>query len=119
MSKNIRLRLIIEHFGGNATKFSEQSGITYRSLQNYLRNEREPNSEAYLKLAQMGININWLLTGQGEMFIGNQVTEQALNPQETALLEDYRESNEQGKEAIEKTAKALSTVSALANSKVA
>ncbi|KGQ48586.1 DNA-binding protein [Gallibacterium anatis 10672-6] len=118
MSINSRVCLIIEHLGGSVTKFSERSGINYRSVQNYMRGDREPNSEAYLKFAQLGININWLLTGQGEMFIGGSSTNN-LTQQEQALLEDYRESNEQGKEAIEKTASALATATALANLKVA
>ena len=106
MSINGRVCLIIEHFGGSITKFSERSGINYRSVQNYMRGDRGPNSDAYLKFAQLGININWLLTGDGEMFIGG-TPESILTQQEQALLEDYRESNEQGKEAIEKTASAL------------
>lgn len=117
MSINSRVCLIIEQFGGGITKFSERSGINYRSVQNYMRGDREPNSEAYLKFAQLGININWLLTGEGEMFIST--TESTLSRQEQKLLEDYRESNEQGKEAIEKTAKALSAVATLTGGKVA
>lgn len=106
MSINNRVCLIIEQLGGSITKFSERSGINYRSVQNYMRGDREPNSEAYLKFAQLGININWLLTGEGEMFVGGSSINH-LTQQEQALLEDYRESNEQGKEAIEKTASAL------------
>lgn len=106
MSINNRVCLIIEQLGGSITKFSERSGINYRSVQNYMRGDREPNSEAYLKFAQLGININWLLTGEGEMFVGGSSIN-LLTQQEQALLEDYRESNEQGKEAIEKTASAL------------
>ncbi|MBN6060440.1 helix-turn-helix domain-containing protein [Aggregatibacter actinomycetemcomitans] len=119
MSINNRVCLIIEQFGGSITKFSERSGINYRSVQNYMRGDREPNSEAYLKFAQLGININWLLTGEGEMFIGGNLIESTLTQQEQSLIEDYRESNDQGKEAIEKTARALSEVAALANNKVA
>lgn len=106
MSINNRVCLIIEQLGGSIAKFSERSGINYRSVQNYMRGDREPNSEAYLKFAQLGININWLLTGEGQMFVGGSSINH-LTQQEQALLEDYRESNEQGKEAIEKTASAL------------
>ena len=118
MSINNRVCLIIEQLGGSITKFSERSGINYRSVQNYMRGDREPNSEAYLKFAQLGININWLLTGEGEMFVGGSSTNH-LTQQEQALLEDYRESNEQGKEAIEKTASALAATAALTACKVA
>ncbi|MCT8517665.1 helix-turn-helix domain-containing protein [Glaesserella parasuis] len=112
MSINERVCLIVEHFGGSIAKFSERSGINYRSVQNYMRGEREPNSEAYLKFAQLGININWLLTGQGEMFIGG-TPESPLTQKEQTLLEDYRESNEQGKAAIEEAASALAATAAL------
>ncbi|WP_234885403.1 XRE family transcriptional regulator [Glaesserella parasuis] len=83
-----------------------------------MRGEREPNSDAYLKFAQLGININWLLTGQGEMFIGG-TPESTLTQKEQTLLEDYRESNEQGKAAIEEAASALAATAALTNRKVA
>lgn len=86
---------------------SEITGISYSTLQNYLRGVREPNVENLSKLSvHLNINLSWLLTGQGEMFIGGSSTNH-LTQQEQALLEDYRESNEQGKEAIEKTASAL------------
>ncbi|MDP0380317.1 helix-turn-helix domain-containing protein [Glaesserella parasuis] len=86
---------------------SEITGISYSTLQNYLRGVREPNVEILIKLSiHLGINLNWLLTGQGEMFIGG-TPESTLTQKEQTLLEDYRESNEQGKEAIEKTASAL------------
>lgn len=118
MSIDNRICLIIEHFGRSITNFSERSGINYRSVQNYMRGDREPNSDAYLKFAQLGININWLLTGDGEMFIDG-TPKSTLTQQEQTLLKDYRESNEQGKEAIEKTASALAATAALTARKVA
>ncbi len=120
MSVSKRLKEVLKYKSLKIKEFSIITNIPYSSCQSYLSGTREPGMEVLTAIhLQLYVNINWLLTGQGEMFIGNQVTEQALNPQETALLEDYRESNEQGKEAIEKTAKALSTISALANRKVA
>lgn len=98
---------------------SEITGISYSTLQNYLRGVREPNVEILIKFSiHLGINLNWLLTGQGEMFIGG-MPENTLTKQEQILLSDYRESSEQGKEAIEKTASALAEAKALADSKVA
>ncbi|MDG6255726.1 XRE family transcriptional regulator, partial [Glaesserella parasuis] len=61
---------------------------------------------------------NWLLTGQGEMFIGG-TPESPLTQKEQTLLEDYRESNEQGKEAIEQAAKGLAKAAALTARQVA
>lgn len=107
MSINNRICLIIEHFGGSITKFSERSGINYRSVQNYMRGEREPNSDAYLKFAQIGVNINWLLTGDGEMFVENNSQLVVRGPREAALLDNYRAAPEDGKRALEMSALAF------------
>lgn len=114
-----RLKQIKDTKRLNLKEFSEVSGVSYRSLQNYLSGEREPNVAGLLSLCtHMGVNINWLLTGEGEMFIGSGGGEY-LTPSEQTLLEDYRESNEQGKEAIEKTASALASKEASKNRQVA
>ncbi|MFZ7223446.1 helix-turn-helix domain-containing protein [Avibacterium avium] len=114
-----RLRASFDAKSLKIVQVSEITGISYSTLQNYLRGVREPNVENLSKLSiHLNINLSWLLTGQGEMFIGGSSTNN-LTQQEQALLEDYRESNEQGKEAIEKTASALATATALANLKVA
>lgn len=50
--------------------FAEKLGVSARSLATYERGDSEPNSgvlSAYKELH--GININWLLSGDGEMFI--------------------------------------------------
>ena len=102
-----RLRASFDAKSLKIVHVSEITGISYSTLQNYLRGVREPNVENLSKLSvHLNINLSWLLTGQGEMFIGGSSTNH-LTQQEQALLEDYRESNEQGKEAIEKTASAL------------
>ena len=102
-----RLRASFDAKSLKIVHVSEITGISYSTLQNYLRGVRDPNVENLSNLSvHLNINLSWLLTGQGEMFIGGSSTNH-LTQQEQALLEDYRESNEQGKEAIEKTASAL------------
>ena len=102
-----RLRASFDAKSLKIVHVSEITGISYSTLQNYLRGVREPNVENLSRLSvHLNITLSWLLTGQGEMFIGGSSTNH-LTQQEQALLEDYRESNEQGKEAIEKTASAL------------
>ena len=65
----------------------------------YERGTALPGSEVLFSLAEIGVDIGFLFSGER--------LESDLTQQEQALLEDYRESNEQGKEAIEKTASAL------------
>lgn len=114
-----RLKASFEAKSLKIVEVSEITGISYSTLQNYLRGVREPNVEILTKFSiHLNINLNWLLTGQGEMFIGG-TPESTLTRQEQVLLADYRESNEQGKEAIEKTASALAFKATLENSQVA
>ncbi len=70
MSISERLNLVLKDKSLKIKDFSDASGVAYRSLQNYLNGEREPNTESLVKLStQMGINLNWLLTGDGNMYI--------------------------------------------------
>lgn len=87
MSIKNRLKYIIDCNNLNLKEFSEITNIPYRTLQNYLLGLREPNIDILKKLStQLGININWLLTGEGEPYIsGNLGSEYALVP----VIEGY------------------------------
>lgn len=58
-----RLRLAIAARWPSMRAFAREAGIPYRSLQNYLRGEQLPGSEALARCALLGIDVNWLLTG--------------------------------------------------------
>lgn len=89
MSISERLKQVVEAKSLNIKEFSEISTIPYRSIQNYLRNEREPNVEALIKLKDtMNIDINWLLTGEGKMF--RCLPNDELTEREQALINHYQ-----------------------------
>lgn len=72
-----RLKLALEQKNMSIKDFSLISGIAYRSLQNYLRGEREPNADALAALStHLGISADWLLTGRGNMFHEDSKQEQ-------------------------------------------
>lgn len=72
MNTSERLKRIMEAKGFNLKIFAEQADIAYRTLQNYILSGREPNAEALMKLhLRLGINLNWLVSGNGEMFTNN------------------------------------------------
>lgn len=48
-------------------EFAEKTSIPYSTLQNYLGNKRLPNFEALEKIAKFGVNIHWLVTGEGDL----------------------------------------------------
>jgi transcriptional regulator with XRE-family HTH domain len=47
----------------------EQYGLPYRTVQNYVSKNQVPGGEALTKIRDAtGVNIDWLLTGEGEQF---------------------------------------------------
>lgn len=54
-------------------EFAEAIGIIYQSLSKYERGEIKPTAELLTKIAETHkININWLLTGNGQMFLDQE-----------------------------------------------
>ena len=52
---------------------STQIGISYRAYSSYEREDRKPPIDFLEKLiTKFDMNLNWLVTGQGEMFINQQ-----------------------------------------------
>ena len=66
-----RLRQVCEAKNWKITDFVEQTGIAYRTMQGYIGGEREPNAEGMAGIAKAGVNLNWLVSGEGEMFTNN------------------------------------------------
>ncbi|AAP96457.1 XRE family transcriptional regulator [[Haemophilus] ducreyi] len=103
-----RLRLICEHNHWKIKDFSELTGLPYRTIQGYIGGEREPNAEGMAAIAKVGVNLNWLVSGEGEMFKGTE--QQAdLNQAEIELLNQYRAMSNELQKAIEVSFKAINT----------
>jgi len=65
-----RLRLIRENIGITQADLGEKLGIQFQHVSKYERGETVPTWENLIKLNDLyDININWLLTGKGKMFI--------------------------------------------------
>lgn len=108
MSIATRLRSVLDLKGLSIKEASDVVGIPYRTLQNYLLDEREPNAKAMSALrTHLGVSVDWLLTGEGSMFHG--VSIQGADPatenmQERALLELFRSLGDAGKRDIQSAA---------------
>lgn len=90
MSISNRLREVMEYKGLNIKAFAELLDIPYRTLQNYLLNERDPSAEVLIKVGDvLNIDLNWLMRGEREMFHGF-MNESELNEKEKQLLNHYR-----------------------------
>jgi hypothetical protein len=97
-----RLRQVCEAKNWKITDFAEQTGIAYRTMQGYIGGEREPNAEGMSGIAKAGVNLNWLVSGEGEMFIENS-NNLILTIDEMNLLENYRSVTDSGKRILQST----------------
>ena len=85
-----RLKQVLDAKNMTVTEFSKVTGISYRSAMNYLNEGRDPNVDALVKIHKgLGINITWLLTGDGVMFDTISL-ENSISVQEKELIGYYR-----------------------------
>ncbi len=71
MGASERLKMVLDDSGMNLKDFSIKVGLPYRTVQNYLHRENSISAAALEALyTNLGININWLLMGEGEMYRG-------------------------------------------------
>ncbi|HHT7633028.1 helix-turn-helix domain-containing protein [Pasteurella multocida] len=84
-----RLKQICELKNWRIKDFAEMTGLPYRTMQGYIGGEREPNAEGMAAIAKAGVNLNWLVSGEGEMFqCETQIS--VISEQEAKLLASYR-----------------------------
>lgn len=67
---NKRLKLLREkNLNLTQGKFADSLGVPLTTISKYERGEVKPASEFLIKLSKIyGVNLNWLLTGEGTMF---------------------------------------------------
>ncbi|MDY3333312.1 MAG: helix-turn-helix transcriptional regulator [Gallibacter sp.] len=89
MSINNRLREVMEYKGLNIKAFAELLNVPYRTLQNYLLNERDPSAEVLIKISDvLNVDLNWLMRGKGSMFQTHSSGE--LTEKEKTIINHYR-----------------------------
>lgn len=90
MSISNRLREVMEYKGLNIKAFAELLDVPYRTLQNYLLNERDPSAEVLIKVSNvLNVDLNWLMRGDGEMF-RSSANASELSEKEKQLIKHYR-----------------------------
>jgi plasmid maintenance system antidote protein VapI len=95
-----RLRDVIGEMTVDA--FAEMLQERPQRLKDVLRGKQKLPEDLLVKLVQIaGVDANWLLTGAAGL-------KQRQSARETALLDNYRHSTEEGKRAIEAVFSAMS-----------
>jgi len=70
-----RLAYLIKTLAVKDYEFAEKYKISRASLIRYKQNERYPDPEFLLTLSKEKVNINWLLTGNGSMYVKDEFEE--------------------------------------------
>ena len=108
MSISNRLREVMEYKGLSIKAFAELLDMPYRTLQNYLLNERDPSAEVLIKISDvLNVDLNWLMRGEGEMFRGS-MNENELSEKEKQLISHYRKMSNDTQIAFDISFKFLS-----------
>jgi len=64
-----RLKMLVRSLSMTHGDFAKQNAISLNSMSRYINNKRSPDPEFLIKLAEQKVNLNWLLSGEGGMYV--------------------------------------------------
>ena len=70
MSFSERIKKLRKYLGLSQKEFGGEIGVGTSHVSQWERGLSMPSSKALMGMAHLGVNINWLLTGDGEMMMG-------------------------------------------------
>lgn len=98
----------MEYKGLNIKAFAELLDVPYRTLQNYLLNERDPSAEVLIKVSEiLNVDLNWLMCSKGTMF-NSSIDDNELSEKERELISHYRMLSDDTQTAFDVSFKFLS-----------
>lgn len=87
-----RLKIAIRAYGLNQKSFADQIKIPQSTLSQIISG-KEPNANTLKKIAGIGINTHWLITGEGEMIV-NIITEKTHDEKPLKINKDMSRKEE-------------------------
>lgn len=72
MSIGERIKTWRHALGLTQDEFARRAGMSKATLVGYEVGQRKPGADALAAIAKTGVNMTWLLTGEGEMLPGKQ-----------------------------------------------
>jgi len=87
-----RLEKLFRELNLSQVSASKKTGVGRSSLSEYLAGKKEPTISIVEKIATAtGVNLNWLLLGEGEMFRGESIQQKSRIPIEDMPKEKIKE----------------------------
>ena len=93
-----RLRMLRDILGFSQKEMAKYMDISLRVYQYYEKNEQKPSYDKLAKLRKFKVNMNWLLTGEGKMFLEEDEKENSIEKEILELLAN--EPDEEKKKAL-------------------
>ncbi|MBW8034198.1 MAG: helix-turn-helix transcriptional regulator [Planctomycetes bacterium] len=96
-----RLSVFRKHLKLNQKQAAQEFDVGVRTWQRFEADERVPNSELLMSLAEAGLSLNWLMTGEPPMLIDHiressteYTKEGALSREERIVIDNFRALSE-------------------------
>lgn len=97
-----RLKIERQRLGLSQEEFAAAGGVQRRAQIRYEAGERNPDAEYLAALPAMGVDVLFVLTGTRSVVIAND-----LSPAEAALVDNFRHSAPEDREAIQQIGSAF------------
>lgn len=99
-----RLREERDRLGYTQAGFADALGVSRNSQVNYESGAREPDASYLAGLQRLGADVMYVLTGQRPLVAGESLPPSPMSRRERALLDNYANTDEEGRRAIERLA---------------
>lgn len=94
-----RLREERERLGLSQSDFAAKAGTTRKTQFNYETDARRPDADYLAALLVVGVDVLYVLSGQRA---SEGVTSRSLRPDQEALLDNYENSDDVGRQAAQR-----------------
>jgi len=74
-----RLRKLREQLGWSQATLAKKIGFSQKAISHWEKGERDIPTKALIELKKLGVNIDWLLTGEGEPLKVSPETQELVN----------------------------------------
>lgn len=99
-----RFKSLVDFFNKNATTFANDLNVSKTAITRIINGDTLPSSKILIPLGEkLKVNLNWLLLGEGEMFISQDTTPVKNKDLEqlSKIIDALEKSNEESKKRTE------------------